>query len=312
MKMNFNKILLASMASLAIIACSDDDDSGNGGATPNANTANLTTNISGLEDLGSNFVYEGWIMVNGTPMSTGVFTVNANGEASETVFAVNADDLAAATKYILTIEPSPDPDPAPSDQKLIAGDFSGNSANATVDVAPAFGAGFDFNTAAGKYFLRTPTDEVSPGNPNNGNDQYGVWFGNPGMPPTAGFTLPTLPTGWAYEGWVVTSAGPISTGTFTDFGGRDATNMFSGTQYNMGPPIPGEDFFNNAPAGQTFPLDIRGNMVVISIEPVPDNEPTPFLLKPLASMVDGNAATAPTSHDFGQNLSTLPTGTITR
>jgi len=37
----------------------------------------------------------------------------------------------------------------------------------------------------------------------------------------------------------------------------DSGNPFSGTQRN-GPPVPGEDFFLNAPEGETFPLDIRG------------------------------------------------------
>ena len=163
--------------------------------------------------------------------------------------------------------------------------------------------------AAGTYFLRTPTDENGM---NNGNDENGIWFGAPGTPPTANFTLPSLPAGWAYEGWVVTSAGPISTGTFTDFGSRDLSNMFSGTQANAGPPIPGEDFFNNPPAGQTFPLDVRGKTVVISVEPVPDNSPMPFLLKPLIHPISATAGTAPMFHNFDQNLGSLPTGTVSR
>jgi len=67
-----------------------------------------------------------------------------------------------------------------------------------------------------------------------------------------------------------------------------------------------------APTGQTFPLDIRGTTVVISVEPVPDNSAAPFLLKPLVDMVDAGAATAPTFHVLGQNLGSLPTGTATR
>ena len=89
-------------------------------------------------------------------------------------------------------------------------------------------------------------------------------------------------------------------------------NGFSGTENNAGPPIPGEDFFNNAPTGETFPLDVRGRMVVISVEPVPDNSPAPFLLKPLTAAVPADAATAPTTYDFGQNLGSLPTGSVTR
>ena len=133
------------------------------------------------------------------------------------------------------------------------------------------------------------------------------------MPPTATLDLPTLPVGWTYEGWVIGDSGPLSTGTFNAHDQMDdnagAPDSFGGVE-QLGPPIPGEDFFNNAPAGETFPLDIRGRMVVISVEPVPDNSPAPFLLKPLAA-VSGNEL-APNFHDFAQNLGSLPTGTVTR
>ena len=77
-------------------------------------------------------------------------------------------------------------------------------------------------------------------------------------------------------------------------------------------PIPGEDFFNNAPAGETFPLDVRGRTVVISVEPVPDNAEAPFLLKPLTAVVPTDAATAPATHSFSFNSAGVPTGTATR
>lgn len=124
--------------------------------------------------------------------------------------------------------------------------------------------------------------------------------------------LPTLPTGWVYEGWVVGDAGPISTGTFTEFNAVDSGNPYSGTENNAGPPIPGEDFLLNAPAGETFPLDIRGRTVVISLEPNPDNSPAPFSLKPLVLTVPAADETAPTTHYFGRNLDSFPTGTVTR
>lgn len=287
------------LLALAIVVTScDNDDDTNG-------TSNLSLSISGLEDLGASAIYEGWIIVDGSPISTGTFNVTGTGTFTQD-FNVDAANLSAATKFVLTVEPVPDPDPAPSAQKLIAGNFANNSATLGTSVEPALGS---FQDAAGVYFLRTPTDETGT---NNGNDIYGVWFGNPGMPPTAGLDLPTLPDGWAYEGWVIGDAGPISTGTFTDFGARDGSNIFSGTENNAGPPIPGEDFFNNAPTGETFPLDVRGRTVVISVEPVPDNSPAPFLLKPLVANVASDAATAPTTHNFGQNLGSLPVGQATR
>ena len=285
-----------------VMSCSSDDD-----ATTAPTTQDITLNISGLEDLGSGYAYEGWILVDGSPVSTGTFTVDGGGNLSQTSFVVDIASVQSATKFILTIEPSPDSDPSPSAQKLIAGDFSGATANVSTSVEPAIG---DFSNAAGSFFLRTPTDEM-PGSANNGNDQYGVWFGIPGMPPTASLDLPTLPTGWTYEGWVVGDSGALSTGTFTDFAAMDdnAGMGFNGTA-QIGPPIPGEDFFNNAPEGETFPLDIRGRTVVISVEPVPDNSPAPFLLKPLLATAGND--TAPTTHSFGQNLESLPTGTVIR
>ena len=217
--------------------------------------------------------------------------------------------LNAATKFILSIEPNPDSDPAPSAHKLIAGDFNGNSASVSTSVAPAVG---DFSNAAGSFFLRSPTDEPQ-GSVNNGNDENGVWFGLPGAPPSPNFTLPILPDGWVYEGWVVGDTGPLSTGQFKNFDMRDmnagAVGSFSGIE-QLGPPIPGEDFFNNAPSGEVFPLDIRGRMVVISVEPFPDNSPAPFVLKPLAALASND--TAPASYNFNQNLGSFPTGTITR
>ena len=290
--------LLIALA-VVIASCGDDDDN-------SPSTAELTLNITGLEDLGSTAIYEGWVIVDGAPVSTGTFSVDAQGTWSANTFEVDSEDLAAATKFVLTVEPVPDTDAAPSDQKLLAGDFSGNNATVSTGVAPALGS---FDNAAGVLFLRTPTDETGT---NNGNDMNGIWFANPGMPPTNGFTLPTLPTGWAYEGWVIGDSGPISTGTFTDFGAVDSSNGFSGTENNVGPPIPGEDFFNNAPSGETFPLDVRGRRVVISVEPVPDNSAAPFLLKPLISDLASDAATAPATHNFVQNLGSIPTGTVTR
>lgn len=127
-----------------IISCNDDDPA----SGPTNGT--LTLNLSGLEDLGSTAQYEGWVLINPAdgPISTGTFTVDGSGNLSQTTFAVDAAMLDAAVKFILTVEPIPDTDTAPSDQKLIAGDFSGNVANASTTIAPAVG---DFSAAAGTH-----------------------------------------------------------------------------------------------------------------------------------------------------------------
>lgn len=271
------------------VSCSSDDDNNT------STTSDLTLNLQGLEALGSDYAYEGWIIVNGQPVSTGTFT----SVAFPQTFSVNTEQLENATAFVLSIEPAVDPDPAPADTKILIGDFNGASAAVNTAIVG------DFTNASGAFFLRTPTDEMGI---NNGNDQYGVWFGTPGMPPVPNFVLPTLPAGWAYEGWVVGDSGPLSTGTFTAFNSADSSAPFSGPA--SGPPVPGEDFFENAPIGESFPLDVRGRTVVISIEPVPDDSPAPFVLKPLVGTAGND--TAPATYDFGLNLVSFPMGSVTR
>ena len=280
-------------------SCSSDDDG--------PSTKNLTLDINGLEDLGADYVYEGWIIVNGAPVSTGIFTSTALGQT----FSVDAAQLASATRFVLSIEPAGETGAAaaaPADTKLVVGDFTGDTAPISIGTVADFGA----ISPAGTFFLRAPTDEPAV---TINNDESGIWFGIPGtMPPAPGLTLPTLEAGWKYEGWVVVDGvGPLSTGTFTAFDVADdnagATTSFSGTE-NVGPPIPGEDFFNNAPTGFTFPLDIRNRTVVISVEPFPDNSSAPFLLKPLSGTAGTD--TAPVTYDLTFSNGSFPTGSVSR
>ncbi|MFY0644242.1 MAG: anti-sigma factor [Bacteroidia bacterium] len=277
---------------LFFTACKDED------TNP---TGMLTVDISGLEDLGPDAIYEGWMIVDGAPVTTGTFTVDANGNMSTTTFTVNAKGLKDATRFVLTIEPQPDPSPSPSAVHIVAGDFSDDNASLTIGHGSALGS--DFSSAAGKYILATPTDTSSS------NEESGIWFlDNSSGSPAVGLSLPVLPNGWKYEGWTVINGTPVSTGTFTSVNMADEGAPFSGTM--SGPPFPGEDFLNNAPSGLTFPTDIRGGKAVISIEPNPDNSPMPFVLKPLVGDIDANAATH-TALDMGQNLS-FPTGSASR
>lgn len=289
MKTN-NSLFTLFFAMILFVSCKEDEPSPITDLT-------LNVNFSGLEDLGSDFVYEGWVLVNGSPVSTGTFRVDSEGKATPSSFLVSKADLEEASMFVLSIEPANDSDPGPAATKILAGEFSNNSASLSSGLIG------DFSNAAGSFFLRTPTDETSG---NNGNDQNGVWFGLPGAPPLPDFVLPELPEGWAYEGWVVGDNGPLTTGTFTEFNMMDEAAPFSGP--NPGPPVPGEDFFLNAPSGETFPLDIRGRTVVISVEPVPDNSPGPFSIKPLVGTA--GQETAPTTYSLGKNLGSLPTGTV--
>lgn len=287
----YNLFLLLIFSMTLFVSCSDDENA----------TDSFNLNISGLEDLGSTAIYEGWLIVNGSAVSTGVFTVNSAGELSQNSFEVSAEDLENATTFVLTIEPSPDPDPAPSDVHVLAGDFTNNSANLLVSHPAALGN--DFSTVSGSYILATPTDGA------DNNENSGIWFLDPTSgSPMAGLDLPTLPPGWAYEGWAVINGTPVSTGTFLSASGADDSAPFSGSM--AGPPYPGEDFLLNAPSGLSFPTDLAGGTAVISIEPVPDNSPAPFLLKPLVGAIQQDAADH-TLYNMDANLS-FPTGSVSR
>jgi len=276
------------------VACDDDDVA--------MTTKNLTLSIDGLENLGSDYVYEGWIMVNNVPQTTGRFSVDDEGNLSQTDFLLNKIDLAVATAFILTIEPAAGDDPAPSKVHILAGDFSGNTGNLTIDHGAALGN--DFSTASGAYILATPTD-----GPMN-NENSGIWFLSlESMSPAAGLILPTLPDGWLYEGWAVIDGVPVTTGKFSMNTGVDMFDDFSST-LNDGPPFPGEDFIMNPPSGLTFPTNLQGGKAVISIEPVPDNSELPFLLKPLVGSIPVDA-TDHTTYAIGKNLN-FPTGTVVR
>ena len=262
----------------------------------------LTVNINGLENLGDNFVYEGWIIVDDAPITTGTFTVNDAGIMSTNTFDVNQKSLEDATTFVLTIEPTIDPDAAPSNVHILAGDFSDDKASLTVSHSAALGN--DFTSATGKYILATPTNGEMT------NENSGVWWLDPGTGPGAGLDLPTLPAGWAYEGWAVIDGTPVSTGTFSSSNSADDSAPYSGAM--EGPSFPGEDFLENAPAGLSFPTDLAGQTVVISVEPMPDNSANPFTLKPLVGAIS-ESATDHTAYAMNNNAAaTNPTGTVER
>lgn len=256
-------------------ACTKNEDD-----QPMSKTDNLTLDLKNLPATAANEQYEGWIIVDGQPISTGTFEVDGDGVPSKTTFTVDEAALNAATDFVLSIEPNPDNNPAPSAIKILGGSFQGMEAN--VNASHPAALGHSFENASGNFILATPTTAEK-------NDELsGVWFLSLSSgSPMNGLNLPALPTGWAYEGWAVIDGTPISTGTFSMSDRADAAAPYSGME--MAPPFPGEDFVTNAPGGFAFPVNLQSATIVISIEPSPDNSPMPFAFKPLAGMVPSDA-----------------------
>ena len=276
------------IATIVIVGCDDNN-------ITEPNTGMLDLNINGLENLGSGYAFEGWLIVNGSPLSTGIFTVDDNGNLNQSSFELSLNDLEAATKFILTIEPSPDNDPAPASTHYLAGDFSNGSATVTVEDPAAIGD--DFLSALGPYILNTPSTSS-----NDLDYNSGIWWLDPGTGPGATLDLPILPDGWMYEGWVVGNSGPITTGRFTMAAGADSDQGGPTAGSDPVPPFPGQDYINPL-------IDLIGYTAVISIEPEPDNSADPFTLKPL---VDANIedVTIGVLQSMNNNAASFPTGTV--
>ena len=307
---------VAAVAAIALIAC------GGAASTPTSVPAEptaapapttqetLALSFTGIQPLANGYHFEGWAIIDGSPVSSGKFNINDAGDLVDLngnvipngEFTVGRD-ISDAVAIALTIEPPGDMDSVPSAVKYLAGDVSRQSAAAAdLSVGHVAALGNDFGGASGRFILATPTDGA------DNNETSGLWFidlssGEP-MP---GLTLPALPPSFEYEGWVIIDGTPVSIGKFSDVAAADSGNPFSGPE--PGKPFPGEDFLQNAPAGLTFPTDLRGRTTAISIEPVPDDNPSaPFPLKPLVGAIPADAETF-TNYEIDNQAGGFPTGT---
>ena len=240
----------------------------------------VAASFTGLEELGEGFVYEGWAIVEGVePISLGRFS---GADGSHDPYPLTAEQVAGLASYVLTIEPDPDDSAGAAETKLLGGDF-GDDLGADLSIGHTAALGSDYTEAGGTFVLRTPSSSASDDN------EYGIWWlDDSGDGPVESLDLPDAPPGWAYEGWVVSAdTGPISTGTFTTVSGLDSDEAgdYAG-DLMAGPPYPGQDFIPGYPDSSFAGYNLVGFDAVISIEPVPDDNPAvPFVLKPLVGTI---------------------------
>jgi hypothetical protein len=207
-------------------------------------------------------------------------------------------DVTAFQELVLTIEPYPDYFiilPSAGDtSKIVFVDDGVIDNNPTPDLeflrAPMsasqstydlrFETADQFDVDTGAVFLANVTGGTSVPASVANSANFGIWFGirNLDGSITPSMTLPTLPSGWVYEGWIEpplpNPAEPISTGRFSDVSGRDSSDQYSGPLSNsLTLNIPGEDFFSNAPnAAWVFPMNMVSAVgdtgwVYITVEP---------------------------------------------
>lgn len=277
------KLILCFFILLFVTSCNDDEN-------VYINQANkLEINLRNLPQLPQGSIYEGWLVLPSGKVSTGRFTVDSDGVPSITSF--ESEQVAVATSYLVSIEPANETGQAletPSNVILLAGDFSGNST--LISMADSRALGTDFSGAKGIYEINTPTTLTN-------EDRFsGVWFTN--------LTLPTLEDGWIYEGWAEINGTLFSTGRFLNPTKADDSAQYSGTE--PAPDKPGEDFVQG---NTSFPINLQGATLFISVEPNENDAPNVFGVKPLMTIVPTDAIPV-TNYDFEQTLKDEPIGVI--
>ncbi|HUU29124.1 MAG TPA: hypothetical protein VM123_15055 [archaeon] len=296
---------------LAAAACSKDEKSPTGAES----TTTVQLTISGLKRLENGLNYQAWAIeyVDGYyyGYALGLFNFNENGKMVD----VSGDTLLSGEFTVglasdniygiaITIELSDVMVSYSSSAHILGGEVSEGQANLTID--NWMGMETSFASVSGRYILATPTDSI------NTNEKSGIWF----MDLSSGISLnglglPELPSGWEYEGWVILNSTYLSTGKFTSVNTTDGSSNYSGTWSS--PTFPGEDFLQNAPAGLSFPIDLAGASVMITVEPwngLDDNTDKPFFLKLLAADIPVSAVDHTTYYMSAVTVP-MPSGTAT-
>ncbi len=228
----------------------------------------IDVQLSGLGDLGPGSTYEAWIASNQGTISVGRFAVSASDPQTSLELEADADAADNATQFLVTVEPAEGDDPAPSDSRVLAGDFVDGVATLTATHEDALGA--DLTQVTGSYVLETPTTNAIAE-----DFSQGVWFLDPAGAPDPSLNLPALAKGWTYEAWIIGDDGPVTTGRFASAIGADSDAAGPTAGVDGFPEFPGQDFINP-------PVDLIGTAAVITVEPDPDNSEDPFFLAPLA------------------------------
>ncbi len=259
--------------------------------------------------------YEMWVINETSVSSLGKFSVDDSG-LMHTAHSGGIDntfhtegDFNDASGFFVSVEAVGDYDFIPSGTTILNG--SVNSSYFPVDIKVNFGFPVNLTNASGEYILATPTN--SP----NVNSTSGIWFYDPSGP-KASLTLPALPDGWTYAGWVYVDAPtldksakkemPITIGRFETATGFDNMTTYSWVQ--PPPQYPGEDFLQDSSTanGQvqlmnlgyplmnvSFPLNLADgkSSVVITIQPNRYGEdptgPGPFFIQLLSANIPQGA-----------------------
>ncbi|MBT8398360.1 MAG: hypothetical protein HKO65_18260 [Gemmatimonadetes bacterium] len=302
--------LLTLFSTILLFGCGGD-----GGVTGPKGNSLITLSFSGLEPLTGGLHYQAWALAGTASEPWGLPVVLFNVDESGQLVDPAADSILTGPfqagldpQDILGIGVSLEV----SDTLLSYSSFTfilgGDAVQGSVNLDTEHWIAFDrsFTGISGRFVLATPTDEDPE------NELGGVWFMDTGSTPVgAGLSLPVAPEGWIYEGWVSVGDQVLSTGRFNGPTGPDSTSTFSGSI--AGPSFPGEDFLTDPPGGLSFPPELVGSSLFVTVEPWMSwdvEADLPFFLRLLDTQVPADALPM-TSYDLVSLEGQLPTGTAT-
>lgn len=245
--------------------------------------------MDGLVPLQDGFRYQAWAIVDGGPVGSVVFNVNEDGQFLNNLGQIvsrtlsMSGNVAKATSVFLTVNGKGASAVTPSNRILMAGDVEDGSVSLSISHSLALGS-----ELSGPFSGGFQLASISDTDPTNELD--GLWFGTgSGSLLTPTLSLPELPEEWTYEGWVELADGTLlSTGTFRRGNRVDDSNPHG---FPDVPHVPGEDFLFDPPSGVTFPPDLSGARVFITVEmALDDNVDTPFAIRLLEGVVPSSPA----------------------
>jgi hypothetical protein len=248
-------IVLFSIIIFSLTGCDYFENS----ETPNS--ATIEVNLTALPAVPDTMTFVAWFAKDDSkfkPIRVSTFDADANGSVYFKLeqplgYLVDAQILQFTIERKAVAN---DSGLTPSNRIILSGRFKDGTCDLdlgeTVD---------HLNSTSAFYTLSTPT------NGPNTDELSGVWFvdslTNAGSS-VAGLKLPVLYSGWRYEGWAEINGTYVSTGRFSNPKAADLFKGYSST--SSGYPFPGEDFLLNAPAGLTFPTDLSGQKIFVSLE----------------------------------------------
>jgi hypothetical protein len=223
----------------------------------------MEISFTGLPQLPDTLEYVSWLA---GPEGSFFYRVEkftpVNGSFSKLYTDIKAGAIVGMQYLVLSIEKKGLHDTVltkPSDVPILAGYLNGNQGEIKFSEDNSMPR---FESVKGNYMLATPSDTDPL------NETSGIWFVDKDSAGNmiAGLTLPALPKGWFYQGWIEKDGRKFVTGHFQDIEDFDLDAPYSDTTATVYE-FPGEDFLLNPPDGVTFPLDLQGAKVYITLQP---------------------------------------------